>query len=165
MSLHCFAVPALHPEPAQQELNAFLAGARVVSLQRELVTNGAASFWAICVEVADGPGSLPQSLRAESGRRSAGPVDYKQVLSPEDFDLFAALRDWRKVAAQSDGLPLYSVFSNEQLAEIARRRVDSKAALAAIEGIGAARVAKYADAVLSCVARHAMESSAGGSQP
>jgi superfamily II DNA helicase RecQ len=153
MSLHCFAIPALRPEPAQGELNAFLAGARVLSLQRELVADGASSFWAICVEVADGPGPLPQALRAADGRRSGGPIDYKQILSPEEFDLFAALRDWRKQAAQSEGLPLYSVFSNEQLAEIARRRVDSKAALAAIEGIGAARVAKYGEAVLRCVAR------------
>jgi hypothetical protein len=32
MSLHCFYIPARHPEPAQSELNAFLSSHRVLAV-------------------------------------------------------------------------------------------------------------------------------------
>ena len=46
-------------------------------------------------------------------------VDYKEVLSPADFALFAKLRDWRKATAEQEGIPVYAVLTNEQLAAIA----------------------------------------------
>ena len=48
MSLHCFFIPARQPEPAQNELNAFLAAHRVLAVQREWLTDGAHSGWAFC---------------------------------------------------------------------------------------------------------------------
>ncbi|QLH37826.1 MAG: HRDC domain-containing protein [Defluviicoccus sp.] len=48
-------------------------------------------------------------------------------------------------------MPIYAVFTNEQLAEIARRRVDTLTALGAIDGIGPARLERYGAAVLSIV--------------
>ena len=78
-------------------------------------------------------------------------VDYKQVLSETDFELFAALRSLRKQQAQAEGVPVYAVFSNEQLAAIVTQQVDSLAALAHIDDIGPARLDKYGTAVLSCL--------------
>lgn len=74
MSIHCFTVRAVQPEPAQTELNEFLASQRVVSLRREFVSDGADSFWAFCLKVAEGPGPLPGALRAnlQSAGRAAG---------------------------------------------------------------------------------------------
>jgi superfamily II DNA helicase RecQ len=43
---------------------------------------------------------------------------------------------------------VYVVFSNEQLAEMVRQRVASKAQLNQIEGVGEARVLKYGEGVL-----------------
>ena len=45
------------------------------------------------------------------------PQDYKQVLKPEEFEVFSRLREWRKGVAEKEGVPVYVVFSNEQLAE------------------------------------------------
>lgn len=73
---------------------------------------------------------------------------YKAVLSDADFALYAELRAWRKGIAEREGVPVYAVFSNEQLAEIVRRRVDTLAAVGAIEGIGAARLERYGEALL-----------------
>ena len=42
----------------------------------------------------------------------------------------------------------YVVFSNEQLAEMVKKKVTSKAALKEIEGVGDARVEKYGAGVL-----------------
>lgn len=119
MSLHFFFLPAVRPRAAQDELNLFLAQQRVLTLAREFVTDGANSGWAVCVEVAPGPPELLAALRASPRR---GSVDYKLVLPPAEFEFFAALRDLRKQLAQADCAPVHAVFSNEQLAEMARRR-------------------------------------------
>jgi superfamily II DNA helicase RecQ len=46
-------------------------------------------------------------------------------------------------------MPAYAVFTNEQLAEIAKARCATLADLGKIEGIGPARVEKYGEAVLT----------------
>jgi len=50
--------------------------------------------------------------------------------------------------AQAEGVPLYAVFTNEQLAAIVQQRVESLAALGEIEGIGPARLERYGAGVL-----------------
>jgi superfamily II DNA helicase RecQ len=161
LSLHCFFVPARQPDPAQSELNAFLAAQRVLAVQREWLADGAHSGWAFCVEVLAGPGPLPAALKAPAGRRGAE-VDYKQVLSETDFAVYARLREWRKQRAQEDGVPLYAVFSNEQLAACVTQRVDSLAALAGIDGVGTARVALFGLGLLAAL-RAASEPAESGS--
>lgn len=153
--LHFFTVPALDSRAAADELNQFLASNRVVAVERELVAMASHSYWAICVTVAMGPGPLPDALKAavrRIGDGAAGRIDYKQVLSDADFAVFSELRKWRKTVAERDGIPLYSVFTNEQLAEIVRRRPDTLMALSGIEGIGPARLERYGPDVLSHLA-------------
>jgi len=143
--LHFFAIPALAPEPAQGELNQFLQQHRVVHLEKQWVADGAASFWSLCVTTLDGPGPLPAGLRAPGQGHKTGPkVDYRELLSEADFSVFATLRNLRAGLATAEGVPPYALFSNEQLATMVRQRVVSSDQLRAIDGVGEARVAKYA---------------------
>ena len=75
-------------------------------------------------------------------------MDYKELLKPEEFEVFSRLREWRKATAEKEGIPVYTVLTNEQLAQMVRKKVSSKAGLKEIEGIGEARVEKYGEAVL-----------------
>ena len=158
MQQHFFAVPALHPEAAQEEVNAFCAAHRVVAVERQFVAAGLDSYWAVCVVVVLGAGPLPEAVKV-TGRRSGARnqpgatarVDYRAVLSAVDFTLFAALRAWRKTTAEQEGVPIYAVLTNEQLAEIARRRVSSPAALGEIDGIGVSRIERYGAGVAAVV--------------
>ena len=75
-------------------------------------------------------------------------MDYKKILSPDEFRVFSRLRDVRKVASQQEGIPLYAVFTNEQLATMVRRRMRTKADLQTLDGVGQARVNKHADAFI-----------------
>lgn len=171
MSLHCFAIRALDPGADQQAFNSFCAAHRVLRIERQFVADGVQSFWALCVEVADGPGALPASLKqpgrgrlgSDGGAAKGDRPDYKQLLSEADFTVFAALRSWRKAQAEVDGVPLFAVFTNDQLAEVARRRCGSLAALADIDGVGPARVERYGEAVLQCVVRAGAQAGAGSS--
>lgn len=123
-----------------EELNAFLRGHRVVRVEREFVDEGSNSFWAFCVEYLSGPEVTP---------RVFGKVDYKEVLTPEQFSRFARLRALRKELSDKEAIPPYAVFTNEQLAEMAKLEPASKTGMQGIPGIGTARVEKYGEVFLA----------------
>jgi DNA helicase-2/ATP-dependent DNA helicase PcrA len=66
--------------------------------------------------------------------------------------LFDRLREWRRRRASVDGVPAYVVFHDATLAQIAESRPRDWADLAAISGIGPAKLERYADEVLEIVA-------------
>jgi DNA helicase II / ATP-dependent DNA helicase PcrA len=66
--------------------------------------------------------------------------------------LFDRLKEWRRKRANADGVPAYVVFHDRTLAEIAERRCKDWADLAAISGVGPAKLDRYADEVLAVVA-------------
>lgn len=139
-----FHVPALQPEPVQSELNQFLAQHRIRDVSREFVNDAEHSAWCLCVTYDDTQARTVQSSSARPAR-----VDYREVLTPEDFDVFSPLRKRRNELADAAGIPAYSVFSNEQLATMVRRRVRNLDELRQIEGIGARRCEQYGEAILS----------------
>ena len=67
---------------------------------------------------------------------------------PEGFD---ALRQWRLRRAQEDEVPAYVVFHNATLEEIAARRPVTLAELAAVPGVGPAKLARYGSEVLEAL--------------
>jgi superfamily II DNA helicase RecQ len=143
-----FIIPTADSAEAESELNRFLRSVRVITIHREFVANGQNIFWSMAVEYLS-DGIHPESNQsAASGKKK---VDYRDVLSSENFAIFAKLRDWRKIAAAQEQIPMYMILTNEQLAKIAENRIITEAALREIEGIGDARVKKYGEAVLKIV--------------
>jgi superfamily II DNA helicase RecQ len=139
-----FLLP-LHAESAEQDtLNRFLRAHRVVQIRKELVSKDNSSFWAILVEYLDSP-----DKKADEPLKSK--VDYREILSADDFSLFSKLRETRKKLAEENGLPVYAVFTNEQLAEIAKRKPKNLSECLQIEGIGQGKADKYVPAILECV--------------
>ncbi len=88
--------------------------------------------------------SKPARTRAE--RTAPAPV------APADEPLFQALRRWRLEVARAQGVPPYVVFHDATLAAIAAARPAGKRALAAVPGVGAAKLERYGDAILDVVA-------------
>jgi DNA helicase II / ATP-dependent DNA helicase PcrA len=118
---------------------------------------------------ADRSGGRPTGQRSRSGRASAPAtcrscgatltsVAERRVGRCEscpatyDEELFEALRDWRSRTAKEGSVPAYVVFTDLTLQAIAETRPDSEQALLAINGIGKAKVEKYAGPVLALVA-------------
>jgi superfamily II DNA helicase RecQ len=75
-------------------------------------------------------------------------VDYKAILPQEEFAVYSQLREMRKELAQTEAVPVYALFTNEQLAQMVQRRCRSKSDLAQIDGIGESKIEKYADSLL-----------------
>ncbi len=121
MPLKFFTIPIQDLASSEGELNGFLANHRVLSVDRHFVEHGASSFWTVCVDYLDG-----QPATSSDSRSRRAKVDYRDLLSPEDFAVYAKLRDLRKEIAQAEAVPVYTVFTNAQLAQMVQRRVNRR---------------------------------------
>ena len=151
MQVKFFQIPSVGCEAVEAEMNAFLRSHRILKVERELVQRETSPCWAVCVEYMDGAVASGSSSR--SGPRGGDKkVDYKELLSEADFSLFLILRDLRKSLAEIEGVPIYAIFTNEQLAKLAQARAQSQADLEKIEGVGNAKIEKYGRRVLDTIA-------------
>jgi superfamily II DNA helicase RecQ len=163
MQYKFFVLPIPCGDDVEEELNAFLRSVRLIAAHREMVRQDGRHYWSIVVEYL--AGNKKDERRSEFAKRK---IDYKEELSPEDFTVFAKLRDWRKEAAAQEAVQLYNIFMNEQLAAMVEKKAMTKAALMEIEGIGATKVEKYGDAVLAILRAEFMnsgEANAPGKMP
>lgn len=130
-----FTIPVRDVGLAEEALNGFLRSHKVLSVDRRWVEQGDNSYWSFCIDY------LETRRNGEANRPSERTnVDYKEVLSAEDFAVFARLRDLRKGLAQEEAVPVYTIFTNEQLAQMVQQRVKSKQDLEAIPGVGETRI-------------------------
>ncbi|MEE9355683.1 MAG: HRDC domain-containing protein [Methylococcaceae bacterium] len=128
MKFQFFTISALSPEYGQQQLNAFCGQHRVVSVEKQLIAQGENSYWSVCVSYIEGETEFATKSSKNNNKR--GRIDYKEVLSEQDFSVYAELRNLRKKLAEQEGIPVYAIFSNEQLAEMVIQQVATISALA-----------------------------------
>lgn len=112
MQFKLFSIPATGDAGAEEELNRFLRSHRAVSVHKELVNNGDTACWCFCLEyLLNSP-----SLEGKAGGRLR--VDYKELLSADDFTVFVRLREVRKQLAGKEAIPVYAVCTNEQSSRV-----------------------------------------------
>lgn len=154
MQFEFILVPVKHSEAAQAELNKILRTRRVLTVQKEFVNQGGNSFWAVAIEYLDRAGGDQKSPFERKQK-----VDYREVLSEADFALYSKLRELRKKIAESEGVPVYAILTNDQIAEMVTGKVVSKADISKIAGIGEAKIGKYAESFLNVMHADAHEES------
>ena len=147
-----FIIPLFSGSDEQEELNRFLRAHRIVQTHKELVSAENEVHWAILVEYLD-------NQVKSAGEPLKSRVDYKEILNPLDFSLFSKLREVRKKLAEENGLPVYAVCTNEQLAEMAKRKPQNMTEFMQIEGIGQGKADKYIPALLECIKIESNENS------
>jgi DNA helicase II / ATP-dependent DNA helicase PcrA len=91
----------------------------------------------------------PSRFLAELGIEAAPPP--RRRAEEPDSPLYAALKRWRLQRAKADEIPAYVVFHNSTLAEIAERRPCSLAELAAVPGVGPAKLERFGAEVLEAL--------------
>jgi len=148
MQFKFFIIPIKDSVDAEAELNSFLRSHRVLTVKQEFVRDNESSYWSFAVEYLEGKQSsvVNNSIKPK--------VDYKELLSGEDFSKFCHLRDLRKEIADKDGIHLFAVFSNKQLASMVTGDIKSITDLRRIEGIGEAKASKYAQQFIECLVKH-----------
>ncbi len=148
MPLKFFTIPVANASNAEDELNSFLASHSVLAVERHWVDEGLNSFWAICVDYRL---TVPKSTSDAMRSQGKSKVDYRVLLPPDQFLVFSKLRDLRKEIAQQEAIPVYTIFTNEQLAEMVRRKISSVADLESIIGVGDSRSSKYGERFVTAI--------------
>jgi superfamily II DNA helicase RecQ len=139
MQYRAFQYP-LPTDPELLELNAFLLSHRIATVRQEIVVNGGMAMLVFVVEVAGTEPSLNVS-------KNTAKADYREQLTSSEFIVFSQLRDLRKRIANEEGVPVYAVFTNAQLAQIVQHRMMTITQFATVEGIGKSRLEKYGDQI------------------
>ncbi len=136
------------------------------SVMRQLVAGGlldanAERFGALTLTPAARPvlkGETRLMLRRQQRRRkhAAGrPAGSHPAASAEGDTLFDALRAWRAALAREQGVPAYVILHDRTLRELAAMRPATPEELLQVNGIGAAKAARYGAALLGVVGRAA----------
>ena len=91
----------------------------------------------------------PAKARAAGAARGAGA---EPPLVGEDAALLDALKGLRLEIAREQGVPAYVVFPDRTLIDMARRRPRTEAEFAEVNGVGEAKLRKFAAPFLAAIA-------------
>lgn len=138
MQIQVFAISLYASEAEMEVVNKFLRSHRVMTVDRHFsAENG--GYWAIFVTYQEnGSPEAPQPVIR--GQKK----DYREILSEEQFDLFARMRDLRRTLARQENKPAYAIFTDEELASIVQLPEITVSAIGKIKRIGQ-RATQYGD--------------------
>jgi superfamily II DNA helicase RecQ len=143
VQIRIFTIPSADSGGLQAEMNAFLSSHRVLEIEQKFFQNENGGYWSFCVRYING-GAPPAAGLSYSSRK----IDYREVLNDRDFAIFSKLRAIRKELAAADGSPAYVVFTDEELANIARLSEITEKTILGIQGIGEKKAARYGKALV-----------------
>ena len=89
----------------------------------------------------------PASRRTQALLHKRGTPD-----SMAGNQLYAALKTWRKMTAESENVPPYIIFGDSTLLDLTHKKPKNTADLLAVHGIGEAKAARWGAALLKVVA-------------
>lgn len=132
MQIKIFTIPILGGEALNEEMNVFLRTKKVLQTEHQLVSHALGVFWCFCVKFID-----------EQVEGKPQKVDYMKVLDEVTFKRFSRLREIRKQLSTAEGIPAYAIFTDEELAELAKIEDLTPASMRSVKGIGEKKVEKY----------------------
>jgi len=136
MQIQVFSIPVYDNQAMTDEMNSVLRKFKIIDIERQFVEQGFNSFWTVCVRYVE-------NSQAQESEFKKPKIDYREVLDEKTFEIYARLRDIRKKIAEDEKIKVYAVFTNEELANIARLSAITKENMLTIKGIGDKKVEKY----------------------
>jgi len=137
-----FFISPFGEKSVTEELNEFLRSHRIVNVEKRLIDGERGTGWVFLIEYGnDG--------NKNSSGNSSQRIDYREVLNPVEYALFDKLRSLRKEIAEKSGIPVYAIFTNDQLAGMVKNHPKSTKDLFSISGVGEARVKQYGEAFIN----------------
>ncbi len=135
MQVKFFTIPVNNFAEFESELNIFLSSHRIISFEKHLVTTTVEVVWCIIINY-DTHSTTKTSYNASA-------IDYKTVLSEEDFVKYERLRQVRKQIAEEQSVSAFVVATNAELAEISKQKELTEATLAKVNGFGKAKIERF----------------------
>lgn len=139
MQVKLFTIPLFDNEAELNEMNGFLRAQKVLTIDKQFASLGENAYWSFCITYLQ---LSKQSTMAQNTQRQ-NKIDYKEVLDVATFAVFSTLRTIRKQIAENEAVPAYAVFTDSELAEIAKLENIDVAHLQSIQGIGQKKAEKY----------------------
>jgi superfamily II DNA helicase RecQ len=143
MQIKIYTIPMIGGEAINDEMNVFLRSKRILQEEHQLVVNGQGSFWSFCIKY------IEDAAIEERNRLERGKIDYREVLDELSFKRFARMRELRKQLAQEDGIPAYAIFTDEEMAGVAKLSDLTLSKMKSVRGIGDKKVEKYGQRFLT----------------
>jgi superfamily II DNA helicase RecQ len=140
MKYKFFCIPIFGGEE-EASLNQFLSSQRVLEIDKKIVDINGNAMLSFCVKY------IAESTSWASSRQKEK-VDYKNKLTPEQFEIFSKLRAIRKLFAGEEGLPAYAIFTDEELSLIASLENITEKSVGEIPGIGVKKKERYASRII-----------------
>jgi len=139
-----FFISPFGEKTVTDELNTFLRSHRIVNVEKRLIDGERGTGWVFLIEY--GNDGSKNSTGSSSQR-----IDYREVLNSEEYAFFDSLRNLRKVIAEKAGIPVYAVFTNDQLAAMVKIKPKTIKDLMSISGVGESRVKQYGEIFLNLI--------------
>jgi len=135
MQIKLFTIPIGDNNSSQDELNKFLRTHKILEVENHLMNNERGAVWCFCVKYIDEYTNAPDKIK----------IDYRQVLDEQTFSVFSKLREARKAIAIDEGIPAYAVFTDEELAGLAKLEKINIKTMQTVKGIGEKKVERFAE--------------------
>ncbi len=136
MQIQLFTIPIYDNGPALDEMNNFLKRHKVLEVENQLISNENGAHWCFCVRY------IERNSYSTGYRKTR--VDYRQILDETTFQKFSRLREIRKRVASDEGIPAFGVFTDEELAGLAKLETITQKNMLSIKGIGDKKVERFA---------------------
>ncbi len=136
------------------ELNKFLRSRRIVNVEKRLIDGERGTGWLFLVEYGE-------ELKPQGGSNNAR-IDYREILNQQEYALFDRLRELRKTISEKQGVPVYAIFTNEQLAAMVKSPPATLGDFHTISGVGEGRVKQYGEAFLALLLNRQAENGEAG---
>ena len=140
MQIKLFTIPINEIKNYNEELNRFLRTHKIIEVDKHLVQNGVSYNWCFYISYI----GVKQDTKFTTKKK----IDYMQVLDTETFAVFSKLREIRKQIAVKHAVSAYIVFTDTELAEIAKLKELDVNKLRTIKGVGNKKAEKYGSELL-----------------
>lgn len=137
MQIRLFTIPVGDSGTATQEMNAFLRANKILEVENKLISNEHGAYWCFCVRYIE-------RAYPDAEEKKAVKVDYRKVLDDATFQKFSKLREIRKKIAGEEGISAFIIFTDEELAELAKLDEITEKAMLSLKGIGEKKVERFA---------------------
>lgn len=134
MQIKMFTIPITAVADYNEEINAFLRGNKIIEIDKQLIQTPAGVYWCLCISYV-APGVAEKQTKER--------VDYMKELEPDVFTRFSVLRKIRKEIANKENVSAFVVFTDAELAEMAKMPELTAEKIKTIKGIGKSKTDKY----------------------
>ena len=132
MQLKVFTLPVASSEKGEEELNRFLRSHRILQVERHFCPDNG-GYWAFLAEYMDGDPEAMPAHRKDKANPTEG-------FNDEEKSRFDRMRSIRRRLAEQRGLPAYTIFTDKELAQMARVENLPAAGNAELKGIAPTRL-------------------------